>query len=79
MVTLPHVLDLLNTRKGAVLRLAQAALPEHQFKAFKTLFLDEFGRKGLESELAKLFAENRRHDHGKERAGIDDAGKEVPK
>lgn len=61
MVTLRIVLDLINARKNRVLLLAQAALPEHQFKAFRTLLLDEFGQKGLESELARVFAEDRQH------------------
>lgn len=59
MVTLAAILNALNSRKNRTLLLAQAALPEHQFKAFKTLFLDEFGQKGLESELARIFAEDR--------------------
>ncbi|MGO9445750.1 MAG: hypothetical protein ACLPXB_13370 [Thiobacillaceae bacterium] len=59
MVTLRMVLDLINARKNRALLLAQAALPEHQFKAFRTLLLDEFGQKGLEAELARLFAEDR--------------------
>ena len=53
MVTLPPILELLNARKNRTLLLAQAALSESQFRAFKTLFLDEFGQKGLESELAR--------------------------
>lgn len=42
---------LLNPRKHRVLQMAQAALPEFQFKAFRKLFLDEFGGNGLESDL----------------------------
>ncbi len=61
MVALNIVLDVINARKNRVLLLAQAALPEHQFKAFRTLLLDEFGQKGLESELARVFAEDRQH------------------
>ncbi len=67
MVTLQIVLDMVNGRKNRVLLLAQASLPEHQFKAFRTLLLDEFGQKGLESELARVFAEDRQH--GKDRHG----------
>lgn len=59
MVTLQVILDVVNTRKNRALLLAQAALPEHQFKAFRTLLLDEFGQKGLEKELARVFAEDR--------------------
>lgn len=60
-MTLQAILDLINQRKNKVLLMAQAALPEHQFAAFRTLLLDEFGRKGLEGELAKHYAESRRH------------------
>jgi hypothetical protein len=59
MVTLQAILDVVNARKNRTLLLAQAALPEHQFKAFRTLLLDEFGQKGLESELARIYAEDR--------------------
>jgi len=54
---LQAILALLNARKCKVLTVAQAALPEHQFKAFKSLFLDEFGKNGLESQLVKLLNE----------------------
>ncbi len=64
MVTLQIILDVVNARKNRALLLAQAALPEHQFKAFRTLLLDEFGQKGLESELARVFAEDRQQGRG---------------
>lgn len=69
MVTLPLIQDMVKARKNRVLLLAQAALPEHQFKAFRTLLLDEFGQKGLESELARVFAEDRQQ-------GVDRHGRE---
>ena len=59
---LPVILGLLNARKNRVLLLAQAALPEHQFKAFRTLVLDEFGQSGLEKELARVVAEERHEE-----------------
>ena len=62
MVALRSLLELLNGHKNRVLLVAQAALPEHQFKAFKTLFLNEFGEKGLEGKLAKLYAEDRQRE-----------------
>lgn len=67
MVTLQAILDVVNARKNRALLLAQAALPEHQFKAFRTLLLDEFGQKGLESELARIYAEDRQQ--GRDRNG----------
>lgn len=59
MVELAAVLGLIDARKNRVLRIAQAALPQHQFLAFRGLFLDEFGKNGLESELAQVFAERK--------------------
>lgn len=59
MVTLEAIVKLLNSHKNQVLLYAQSSLSEHQFIAFKKLFLDEMGKKGLESELAALF--NERH------------------
>lgn len=77
MVTLIEALLLkLNERKNNVLLLAQSALPEHQFKAFRTLFLNEFGRGGFEGDLQKLLSTDSRN--GKERAGKHYARKEVP-
>jgi|APLak6261659120_1056016.scaffolds.fasta_scaffold262475_1 hypothetical protein len=48
------VITLLNARKNKILTYAQVAMTEHQFKAFKGLILDELGKNGFESELAKL-------------------------
>lgn len=56
---------LLNARKNRVLLLAQSSLPEHQFQAFKKLFLDEFGERGLEKELKPLLIQQ----HGMEGNG----------
>jgi|GEM_PF-949140 len=63
------VIALLNARKGKILTYAQVAMTEHQFKAFKSLFLDELGKNGLESELVKLLDEGNhpvKHRHGRE-------------
>ena len=57
MVTLPAIFALLNQRKNRILRIAEAALPEGQFRAFRGLLLDEFGRDGLERDLERLMAE----------------------
>ena len=57
MLTVPVILVLLNQRKNRVLRIAEAALPETQFRAFRGLLLDEFGRDGLERDLERLVAE----------------------
>ena len=47
MLTKEAILPLVNARLNRVLLIAQAALPEHQFEAFRRLNLDEFGRAGL--------------------------------
>jgi len=60
MVELQAVLGLINARKNRVLQVAELALSPQRFKMFRKVFLDEFGREGLESELAKVFAEDRR-------------------
>lgn len=57
MVTLHSIVVLLNQRKTRVLRIAEAALPETQFRAFRGLVLDELGRDGLERDLERLIAE----------------------
>lgn len=51
---LQMVLSLLNARKSKILTYAQVAMTEHQFKAYRSLVLDELGKEGLESELEKL-------------------------
>lgn len=76
MVTLATIQGLLNARKNRVLTIAEACLPPSQFKAFKTLFLDEFGQKGLESDLERVLAEGSLVGRGS--GGNIHAGKEVP-
>lgn len=44
-----------------VLLIAQAALSENQFQAFRKLFLDEFGKSGLGKDLERLL-ENRSYE-----------------
>lgn len=53
------ILKLLDARKNRVLLVAESSLPESQFKAFRQIFLNEFGKQGLEEELARVFAEDR--------------------
>ena len=59
---LQAILDLLNARKNRVLLVAQSSLPESQYKAFRQIFLDEFGKGGLEKELVRVFAEDRHEE-----------------
>ena len=55
-------LELLNARKNRVLLVAQSSLTESQFKAFRQIFLDEFGKSGLEKDLEKVLAEKQRKE-----------------
>lgn len=48
------IVDLLNRRKNRVLLVAQSSMQDSQFKAFRKVFLDEFGRNGLESEIFRF-------------------------
>lgn len=59
--------DLLNARKSRVLTIAQASLSEHQFHAFKKLYLDEMGDKGFNKELKQLLEKQ----HGMGRNGLE--------
>lgn len=65
MSLLAALLETINARKNRALRYAETALPESQFRAFRSLFLDEFGRNGLERELERIVAEFERRK-GKE-------------
>ena len=62
------VLGKLNPRKNKVLLYAQTAMSEHQFVAFKKLFLDEFGERGFEGELKPLLMDRQ--------PGMDGNGRE---
>jgi hypothetical protein len=54
MVSKESLKVLINGRLTRVLRFAEAALPESQFKAFRGLMLDEFGNSGLLRDLETL-------------------------
>lgn len=45
-----NLVECLNARKARLLLIAEAALPESQFRAFRRFVLDEFGRE-WEKEL----------------------------
>lgn len=77
MSLLALLLTAINARKARVLMVAEVALPEGQFKAYRSVVLDEFGRKGLESDLERIVADYERRN-GKEAGGPTHAGKEVP-
>ena len=77
MTLLALLLEAINARKNKALQLAQVGLPENQFRAFRGLFLDEFGRNGLESELVRIVADYEKQK-GKDSGRPIHAGKEVP-
>ncbi|TAJ09476.1 MAG: hypothetical protein EPO61_05290 [Nitrospirae bacterium] len=58
MVTKDQILILLKGRLNKVLLVAESCLPEPQFRAFRKIALDEFGRSGLEGELERLERES---------------------
>jgi hypothetical protein len=76
MVRANDIIALINPRLNRILTVAQAALPDRQFVAFRRVVLDEFGKSGLERDLDSAM------QCDKERAGSGrniHAGKEVPK
>lgn len=62
VIALQTLIALINARKNKALLVAESSLPESQFKAFRKIFLMEFGEKGLEGELQKLYAEQYKND-----------------
>jgi len=59
MIDPRDIVGLVNLHVSKVLTVAEAALPESQFKAFRKLVLDEFGRNGLETEVCDLINKHR--------------------
>ena len=55
MVTHHQVMERIKSRLNRVLLIGESSLPESQFRAYRKLVLDEFGRYGLERELETLF------------------------
>lgn len=64
MVSKEAILPLVNARLNRVLLIAQAALPEHQFEAFRRLILDEFGRAGFIRDLDTISDAPRQEPRG---------------
>ena len=60
MVTAFQVIELLNRRMNRLLLIAESSLPEAQFRAYRKLVLDEFGKAGLGKELRELFDQQAR-------------------
>ena len=66
MVTQETIIDLVKPRLNRMLTVAEAALPESQFKAFRKIMLDEFGKSGLERELDQVFHQQHKDRNGQE-------------
>ena len=62
MVTQQEILKLIDQSKNEALLLAQSSLSKSKFEAFRKIYLNIFGKNGLEKELARLYAEDRRQD-----------------
>jgi len=76
MVKIDDVIAAISARMNRVLLYGEASLPANQFRAFRKLVLDEFGRSGLQGDLARLFEHHAPQDrHGTGRP--IHAGKEV--
>ncbi|WP_046020267.1 hypothetical protein [Magnetospira sp. QH-2] len=56
--------NLINVRKAHLLTVAEAALPQSQFKAFRKIVLDELGRNGLEGDIQALLSEHAVQQNG---------------
>jgi hypothetical protein len=69
MVTREQIEERLRPRLNNILLVAESALPERQFKAFRKLMLDCFGKSGFGKDLDELFSMDSRKGMG--RAGID--------
>ena len=60
MVMIARAIEILNKYKSRILLVAEASLPESQFKAFRKMVLDDLGKNGLEKELKELFDQQER-------------------
>ena len=70
MVSKEQIEEAIMPQVNQVLLVAEAALPEGQFRAFRKVVLDCFGKSGLGKELERLF-EGETVKEGKARAGTD--------
>ena len=64
MVSTESIMGIINARLNRVLLIAESSLSENQFKAYRKLVLDEFGRSGLTSELELLLKSERKDRQG---------------
>lgn len=62
MVTKDEIVQLINSRLNRVLTFAEAALQPSQFRAYRKLVLDEFGKSGLGKDLERLIGNRPRKE-----------------
>jgi hypothetical protein len=77
MVKLWDIVALVKPRINRLLSVAEAALPPHQFAAFRKIVLDELGNSGLNKDLEALFGEGQDRKDRTGAGGNTLAGKEV--
>lgn len=78
MASKEGIWNAIKPRLNRILTVAESALPERQFRAFRKLVLDEFGNDGLGKDLERIYGEDQspsRHGTG----GNISARKEVPR
>ncbi|WP_025872711.1 hypothetical protein [Methylobacillus glycogenes] len=57
VIALNILIQMINARNRKVLTIAEASMHPSQFKAFRKLFFNEYGEKGLEGELQKIYTD----------------------
>lgn len=62
MNPLEAILAALNARMNQVLLVAEAALPQSQFQAFRKIALDQFGRSGFQLDVENVLSEHSERD-----------------
>lgn len=67
VIALQALLELISASKRQVLLFAESSLSESQFRAYRKLVLGEFGEKGLEGKLVRIYAEEQQK--GRDRNG----------
>jgi hypothetical protein len=76
MVRLQDIVELVKPRINRLLTVAEAALPESQFMAFRKVVLRELGNSGLNKDLEALFGKGQEHKDRNGAGGNTLAGKE---
>lgn len=55
MVTKEQIEQAVSSRIHRILSVAEVALPDRQFEAFKKIIFDEFGNSGFKGDLTRIF------------------------